>query len=68
MGVFAGFGVDGLTISAGSSTVQGLEIVRFSGNGIDLNSKGDDVIDSSIIGTDYILIAALRSLSLPPGI
>jgi hypothetical protein len=38
MGVFAGFGVDGLTISAGSSTVQGLEIVRFSGNGIDLNS------------------------------
>jgi hypothetical protein len=59
MGVFAGFGVDGLTISAGSSTVQGLEIVRFSGNGIDLNSKGDDVIDSSIIGTDYIGTAGL---------
>jgi len=51
-GVFAGFGVDGLTISAGSSTVQGLDIVRFSGNGIDLNSNGDDVIDSCIIGTD----------------
>ncbi len=58
-GVFAGFGVDGLTISAGSSTVQGLDIVRFSGNGIDLNSKGDDVIDSSIIGTDYIGTAGL---------
>ena len=52
-GVFAGFGVDGLTISAGSSTVQGLDIVRFSGNGIDLNSHGDDVIDSCIIGTDF---------------
>jgi len=68
VGTSAGPNANGLTISAGKSTVQGLDIVGFSGNGIDLNSKGDDVIDSSIIGTDYILIAALRSLSLPPGI
>ena len=51
-GIFAGSGIDGLSISAGSSKVQGLDIVEFSGNGIDLNSKGGNVIDSSILGTD----------------
>ena len=52
-GFFAGPNANGLTISAGSSTVQGLDIVGFSGNGIVLNSNGGDVIDSSIIGTDF---------------
>ena len=52
-GIFAGPNANGLTISAGSSTVQGLDIVEFTGNGIDLNSNGGDVIDSSIVGTDY---------------
>ena len=45
--------VNGLTISAGISAVFGLDIVLFTGNGIDLNSNGGDVIDSSIIGTDF---------------
>ena len=51
-GTSAGPNANGLTISAGSSTVQGLDIVKFSGSGIDLNSKGGDVIVSNIIGTD----------------
>jgi len=46
--------VNGLTISAGNSAVLGLDIVLFTGNGIDLNSNGGDVIDSSIIGTDFV--------------
>src|SRR5271166_5100701 len=58
-GAKAGLNANGLTISAGSSTVQGLDILGFFGNGIDLNSKGDDVIDSCIIGTDYQDIADL---------
>ena len=59
-GRYAGLNAtNGLMISAGGSTVQGLDIVRFSGNGIDLNSNGDDVIDSCIIGTDHIGTAGL---------
>ena len=52
-GLHAGANANGLTISGGSTTVHGLDIVRFTGNGIDLNSHGGDVIDSSIIGTDF---------------
>ena len=58
-GISAGPNANGLTISAGNSKVQGLDIVEFSGNGIDLNSKGGDVVDSSIIGTDIIGTAGL---------
>jgi len=52
VGTSAGPNANGLTISGGGSTVQGLEIVGFRGNGIDLNSKGMDVIVSNLIGTD----------------
>jgi titin len=50
-GVNAGAGVDGLTISAGSSAVLGLEIIRFR-TGATLLSGGNNTIAGNYIGTD----------------
>ena len=50
-GTSAGSGVAGLQISAGSSTVRGLVINRFS-TGIFLNTKGNNLIAGNYIGTD----------------
>ncbi len=47
----AGAGVTGLTITAGGSTVKGLHIDHFSGDGIDLTTSGGDTIESTYIGT-----------------
>jgi hypothetical protein len=47
-----GAGVDGLTISAGSSVVEGMIIGLFSGSGIVLTSSGGNVIRGCLIGTD----------------
>ena len=47
----AGAGVTGLTISAGNSTVQGLTINRFTGNGIALTATGGNTIAANSIGT-----------------
>jgi len=52
-GSLAGSGVDGLTIAGGNSTVRGMDLVAFSGSGIVLKTNGGDVIDSSIVGTDF---------------
>ena len=41
---------NGLTISGGSSTIKGLDIVDFSGNGIQLDTNGGDTVLSSYIG------------------
>ena len=43
---------NGLHISAGNSTVRGLVINRFSGDGILLDTNGGDVVQGSYIGTD----------------
>ena len=45
--------VDGLAISAGSSTVEGLDITGFGSdsNGIHLTSQGGDLIEGDFIGT-----------------
>jgi uncharacterized repeat protein (TIGR01451 family) len=43
-------GSNGLTLSAGASTVRGLAIVGFSGSGIVLNSAGSDVVSSNYLG------------------
>ena len=43
---------DGLTIYAGGSTVQGLAINRFSGNGIVLARNGGNTIQNNVIGLD----------------
>ncbi len=51
-GAAAGSGANGLTISAGSTTVRGLVINRFGQNGIVLQTNGFDVIQGNYIGTD----------------
>ncbi|MCG8404534.1 MAG: hypothetical protein MI923_04970, partial [Phycisphaerales bacterium] len=43
---------DGLLITAGSSTVRGLIINRFSGDGIELRTNGVNRIECNYIGTD----------------
>jgi Domain of unknown function (DUF4214) len=42
--------VSGLTISGGSSTIKGLSIVGFSGNGIQLDTNGNDTVLSCYVG------------------
>ncbi len=51
-GVNAGAGADGLQITAGSSTVRGLVVNRFSGDGIEISSGGGNTIERNRIGTD----------------
>jgi CSLREA domain-containing protein len=45
-------GGNGLVVTAGSSTVRGLVINRFGGNGIVLQTSGGNVIEGNSIGTD----------------
>ncbi len=51
-GTNAGANVNGLTITAGNSTVKGLVINGFGGQGILLQGNGGDVIAGNYIGTD----------------
>lgn len=53
--------VDGLTIAAGSSTVQGLVINGFSGNGIVLETNGSNTIAGNYVGTDVTGSIAVRN-------
>jgi parallel beta-helix repeat protein len=45
-------GVDGLLITAGTTTVRGLVINRFRGAGIHLMTGGDNRIEGNFLGTD----------------
>ncbi|MEW6129644.1 MAG: C25 family cysteine peptidase [Acidobacteriota bacterium] len=58
-GTNAGAGADGLVISAGNSTVQGLIINRFNGDGIEFNTTGTNTVKCSRIGTSQSGLAAL---------
>jgi hypothetical protein len=58
-GTNAGATADGLTILGGGSTVQGLVINRFRGNGIVLSGGGGDIVRGNYIGTDVSGTAAL---------
>ena len=49
-GSLAGVGASGLTISGGSSTVKGFDIVNFSGSGLRLDTNGQDTVLSNYIG------------------
>jgi hypothetical protein len=51
-GSCAGAGANGLTITAGGSTVRGLVIGAFGGSGIALRTNGGDLIAGNWIGTD----------------
>jgi parallel beta-helix repeat protein len=61
-GTNAGAGATGLTIGGGSSTVQGLDIINFAGNGIQLGtlvgSNGNDQVQSCYIGLTTAGVAA----------
>lgn len=48
----AGAGANGLTITAGFSTVQALVVNQFPGDGIDLRDHGSNLIAGCYIGTD----------------
>jgi titin len=50
-GSLAGGGATGLTISAGSCTIKGLDITHFSGDGIRVQAS-NNIIQSNYIGTD----------------
>ncbi len=57
-----GKGVDGLDISAGTTTVKGLAIDRFTGEGITLSVTGSDTISNNFIGTNPAGTAAPNGL------
>jgi uncharacterized repeat protein (TIGR01451 family) len=48
----AGSNVDGLDVAGGNTTIQGLAINRFSGEGIKVLTAGTDTIQLNYIGTD----------------
>jgi hypothetical protein len=43
---------DGLVITAGSSRVRGLAIVRFGGDAIAISGGGSNVVESNLVGVD----------------
>ena len=59
-GASAGAGVNGITITAGGSTVQGLVVNRFTGNGIYIDGagNGDNTISGNYIGVNAAGTAA----------
>lgn len=60
-GTSAGAGADGLVISGGNSTVQGLVINRFGGDGIEFNTVGTNAVKCSRIGTSQSGLAAFAN-------
>jgi plastocyanin len=58
-GASAGSGVDGLDLVAGNTTVRGLIVNRFSGDGIRISGAGGDIITGNYIGTDATGTASL---------
>jgi VCBS repeat-containing protein len=58
-GSLAGANVQGLTISGGNTTVRGLVINRFTGNGILITGSGNSQIEGNYIGTDATGTVAL---------
>ena len=57
-GAGAGSSAVGLTLAGGNSTVKGLVIDNFSGDGIDLTTSGGDLIAADYIGTNAAGTAA----------
>lgn len=57
----AGPSANGLTISGGSSTVKGFDIINFSGNGIQLDTNGGDTVQSCYIGITAANVVAANA-------
>ncbi|MCP4896119.1 MAG: phage tail tape measure protein [bacterium] len=55
------FACNGLTITAGDSTVRGLVINGFNGHGISISERGHNVVESSFIGTDHTGMSERRN-------
>ncbi len=49
-GSLLGSGTNGIVLSAGSSTVEGLSVVNFTGSGIVLNSSSGNVLAANYVG------------------
>ncbi len=66
-GANAGLGadVDGLCLTAGGSTIRGLVINRFDGDGIDISGPGGNVIEGNFIGVDVTGTLALGNAQGP---
>src|SRR2546429_88619 len=47
-----GIGATGLVVTAGSSTVRGLQITRWSNRGIELSGGSSNLVAGNYIGTD----------------
>ncbi len=58
-GQLAGGSTDGLVITAGGSTVRGIAVNRFGGNGILLTGGGGNLIQGNYLGTDVTGTVAL---------
>ena len=58
-GTNAGTNVDGLVLTGGGSTVRGLVVNRFDGNGIVIANSSGSVVEGNYIGTDNAGTAAL---------
>ena len=58
-GSSAGMSANGIHIAGGSTTVRGLVIHSFTGNGILIDTSGGDVIQGNYIGTDVTGTTAL---------
>ncbi len=63
-GLFAGGFVDGLRIDAGgvNTTIRGLAIYRFGGEGIEINGNGA-IIEGNFIGSDNANVTALPNFN-----
>jgi trimeric autotransporter adhesin len=53
--------VNGFTVSGGSSTIKGFDIISFSGNGIQLDTNGNNLVLSCYIGLTTSEVAAANA-------
>jgi CSLREA domain-containing protein len=66
-GVNAGAGADGIVISGGGSTVEGLIINRFLGAGVKLTGAGTNNVTGNFIGTDATGMLTVDGSNVPYG-
>ena len=53
--------VNGFTVSGGSSTIKGFDIISFSGNGVQLDTNGNDFVLACYIGMTTSGVAAANA-------